>query len=37
LEKWIEQVISKTAEDKQYFLIDIRNEQYLKTYTKAVL
>ncbi|MEZ7506721.1 ATP-binding protein [Flavobacterium sp. Arc2] len=30
LEKWIEQVISKTAEDNNISLIDIRNEQYLK-------
>jgi hypothetical protein len=29
LEKWIEQVISKTAEDNN-ISIDIRNEQYLK-------
>lgn len=30
LEKWIEQVISKTAEDNNISLTDIRNEQYLK-------
>ena len=30
LEKWIEQVITKTAEENKISLTDIRNEQYLK-------
>lgn len=29
LEKWIEQVISKTAQEKNISLVDIRNEEYL--------
>lgn len=29
LEKWIEQVISKTAQENNISLVDIRNEQYL--------
>jgi hypothetical protein len=29
LEKWIEQIITKTAEDSKISLTDIRNEQYL--------
>ncbi len=29
LEKWIEQVITKTAEENKISLLDIRNEQYL--------
>lgn len=29
LEKWIEQIITKTAEDNKISLTDIRNEQYL--------
>ena len=30
MEKWIEQIISKTAEENNISLTDIRNEQYLK-------
>ena len=30
LEKWIEQVVTKTAEENKISLADIRNEQYLK-------
>lgn len=30
LEKWIEQIISKTAQENSISLTDIRNEQYLK-------
>lgn len=30
LEKWIEQVVAKTAEENKISLTDIRNEQYLK-------
>lgn len=30
LEKWIEQVITKTAEENNILLVEIRNEQYLK-------
>ncbi|HEY8659807.1 MAG TPA: ATP-binding protein [Hanamia sp.] len=30
LEKWIEQIISKTAEENKISLTEIRNEQYLK-------
>ena len=30
LEKWIEQVVTKTAEENKISLTDIRNEQYLK-------
>lgn len=29
MEKWIEQVITKTAEEKNISLVDIRNEEYL--------
>jgi ArsR family metal-binding transcriptional regulator len=29
LEKWIEQIITKTAEENKISLTDIRNEQYL--------
>lgn len=37
LEKWIEQVITKTAEDNNISLSEIRNEQYLKLIQSNIL
>jgi len=37
MEKWIEQVITKTAEDNNISLTDIRNEQYLSLIQKSIM
>ncbi|WP_160137783.1 ATP-binding protein [Chryseobacterium sp. c4a] len=37
LEKWIEQVISKTAEENQISLIEIRNDQYLNLIQNSIM
>ncbi|PWN71635.1 biotin carboxylase [Chryseobacterium phosphatilyticum] len=37
LEKWIEQVISRTAEDNHISLIEIRNDQYLGLIQNAIM
>lgn len=37
LEKWIEQVISKTAQENNISLVDIRNEEYLGLIQNAIM
>ncbi len=37
LEKWIEQVISKTAEEKHISLLEIRNDQYLGLIQNSIM
>lgn len=37
LEKWIEQVISKTAEENQISLLEIRNDQYLALIQNSIM
>jgi hypothetical protein len=37
MEKWIEQVITKTAEENNISLTDIRNEQYLSLIQKSIM
>jgi hypothetical protein len=37
MEKWIEQVINKTAEENNISLTDIRNEQYLSIIQKSIM
>ncbi|KUG13022.1 ATP-binding protein [Elizabethkingia miricola] len=37
LEKWIEQVISKTAEENNISLVDIRNEEYLGLIQNSIM
>lgn len=37
LEKWIEQVISKTAQEKNISLVDIRNEEYLGLIQNSIM